>query len=61
MPIYLSDLLLYPNILMRSLPPGHKSRAQLAEEREDAMYEALGRLVEEHPIVSPLRPRGPRQ
>jgi hypothetical protein len=52
MPIYLSDLLKDPGILMRSVPSVRKSRALLAEEREGEYYEAIGRAIEEWPIVS---------
>lgn len=56
MTIYLSDLLADPGVLTRSLPD-RKSRAQLAEERDDAMYEALGAEIEARPLgrVPPVR------
>lgn len=55
MAIYLSDVLKDPSILTRALE-GKKSRAQLREEAEDAYYEALGELVEKHPIGGHLSP-----
>jgi len=54
MPIYLTDLLEDPGILLRGTK-GRKSRAELREKAEDAMYEELSRLVEEHPIGATAR------
>jgi hypothetical protein len=58
MSIYLRDVLNDPGILLRGME-GKKSRAQLREEAEDEMYEALGRVIEEHPIVPSPRVGGP--
>ncbi len=59
MPIYLKDLVADPGLLTRALA-GKKSRAELREEAEDRMYEALGREIEERPLGRPLGDRTTR-
>jgi hypothetical protein len=49
MTIFWKDVLADPGLLTRTLA-GKKSRAELREEAEDRMYEALGREIEQRPI-----------